>query len=128
MYMMLLNWAKHRWKSMKPAGQRDSTNPSKREFTNVSETNQSSMRIATTKITKHLVSYGNFKHACIQTHIHTTHTQLSPQLVTIWHTKMLLINQACFNVYLIHNHAHVPLPLCAIFDPCKPLQLFFNFI
>ena len=30
---VLLTWAKHRWKSMKLAGQRDSTNPSKREFT-----------------------------------------------------------------------------------------------
>ena len=29
---VLLTWAKHRWKSMKLAGQRDSTNLSKREF------------------------------------------------------------------------------------------------
>ena len=31
-YMMLLTWAKHRWKSMKLVGQRDFTNLSKREF------------------------------------------------------------------------------------------------
>ena len=30
--MMLLTWEKHRWKSMKLAGQKDYTKPTKREF------------------------------------------------------------------------------------------------